>query len=286
MWVPMGRSSVGPLRGREEGSQKLHFFEQEENFLLPYGPQRRRSRPDNPARGAEKTKLPRNRARKRFSSLQRIHKKRRWNGVRMSPTDPGHRSARTGFAAVKIVREATFALPSKILPRHIRISTPFFLIRKELGRLPPRKNRFAEWLELAAPQGQAEGHSGRKIGGLRQIKSPGEIAFLKEAIGFWTLDFPPRSHEADAARTLRISGGSKNGLKSTHGRLGSRGLRPIVWRRAPTSTALHYDKLSAQKSIKRPDIGRLGCRRAIRWLLRPTSRVPFPANGKFTPRQR
>src|SRR2546429_50471 len=52
--------------------------------------------------------------------------------------------------------------------------------QKELGGYPHEK-AVVDWLQLAAPNAKLKDIRAQ-IGALRQIKSPGEIAFLKQAI--------------------------------------------------------------------------------------------------------
>ena len=74
--------------------------------------------------------------------------KEKWNGVRMSPSDPGI-EARTGFAAVKPFSEmrATVEKLAKTYPTLCTI-LPY---EKELGGYPHEKN-VVDWLQLIAPK--------------------------------------------------------------------------------------------------------------------------------------
>src|SRR6266581_3231432 len=103
--------------------------------------------------------------------------KEKWNGVRMSPSDPGI-EARTGFSSVKSFEEMRAAVEN--LARTIANFYTILPYQKELGGYPHEK-AVIEWLQLAAPQAKLKDVRAQ-IGTQRQIKSPGELAFLKEAI--------------------------------------------------------------------------------------------------------
>jgi len=144
----------------------------------------------------------------------------------------------------------------------------------------PTKKSVVEWLELAAPQAKLKDVRAQ-IGAMRQIKSPGEIAFLKEAIGL-TLDshleamklMRPGLYEYQvAAKMVEVHawGGSE-----------AEGYAPIVGA-GPNSTALHYDKLS--RKIENGDIVVLDVGAQYAGYSADITRT-IPANGKFTPRQR
>jgi len=81
--------------------------------------------------------------------------KEKWNGVRMSPSDPGIQ-ARTGFADVRPFSEmrATIERLTEFYPTFYTI-LPF---EKELGGYPHERET-VEWLKLAAPPNEFEGHS-------------------------------------------------------------------------------------------------------------------------------
>jgi len=262
--------------GREEISES-YVFEQEENFyyltghneegagliLLPVPGERRSARSwDGPQ---EILFLPSKDARKE-----------RWNGVRWSPTDPGV-EARTGFAVVKPFSEmrATVETLAGLYPSLATI-LPY---DKELGGYPHEK-AVVDWLQLAAPQAKLQDVRA-KIAALRQIKSPGEIAFLKQAIDL-SLDshfeamrmMRPGLYEYQvAAKMVEIHamGGSE-----------AEGYAPVVGA-GPNSTALHYDKLS--RKIEDGDIVVLDVGAQYSGYSADITRT-IPANGKFTPRQR
>src|ERR1700740_1985887 len=103
--------------------------------------------------------------------------KEKWNGVRLSPSDPGI-EARTGFAPVKPFGEMRAEVESLA-----KTGTSFYTIlpyEKELGGYPHEKE-VVDWLQQTAPQIKVKDVR-TQISAMRQIKSPGEIAFLQRAI--------------------------------------------------------------------------------------------------------
>jgi Xaa-Pro aminopeptidase len=260
--------------GREEVSQN-YIFEQEENFyyltghneegagliILPAGP-----KSEAPSIARETLFLP-----------VKNSQKERWNGVRMSPADPGI-EARTGFAAVKSF-ESDFRMAIESLAKTYPTFYTILPYQKELGGYPHEKS-VVDWLELGAPQAKLKDIRAQ-IGSLRQIKSPGELAFLKESIGL-TLDshlvamklMRPGPYEYQiAAKMVEVHawGGSE-----------AEGYAPIVGA-GPNSTALHYDKLS--RKIEDGDIVVMDVAAQYAGYSADITRT-IPANGKFTPRQR
>src|SRR6267378_575416 len=260
--------------GREEVSQ-AYLFAQEENFYYLTG---------HNEEGAgliilpasQKDDLP-NVARETLFLPAKNPQKEKWNGVRMSPSDPGT-EARTGFAAVK-----TFDSDFRSVVENLAKAFPnFYTIlpyQKELGGYPHEK-AVVDWLQLAAPQAKLKDIRAQ-IGAMRQIKSPGEIAFLKQAIDL-SLDshleamklICPGLYEYQvAAKMVEIHawGGSE-----------AEGYAPIVGA-GPNSTALHYDKLS--RKIEDGDIVVLDVGSQYSGYSADITRT-LPANGKFTARQR
>ncbi len=260
--------------GREEVSQ-TYIFEQEENFYYLTGHNEEDAgllilpAPKN----GESTNGPREIL---FLPVKNPQKEK-WNGVRMSPSDPGI-EARTGFVAVKpFVSDFRAAVENlaKAFPNFNTI-LPF---QKELGGYPHEKE-VVDWLQLAAPQAKLKDVRA-KINTLRQIKSPGEIAFLKEAI-----DLTVSSH-VEAMKLMRpglyeYQVAAK--MVEVHAMGGSEaeGYAPIVGA-GPNSTALHYDKLS--RKIEDGDIVVLDVGAQYAGYSADITRT-IPANGKFTPRQR
>jgi Xaa-Pro aminopeptidase len=202
--------------------------------------------------------------------------KEKWNGLRMSPSDPGI-EAHTGFAAVKPFAEMRVTV-EKLAKTHQTLCTivPY---EKELGGYPHEKN-VVDWLQLAAPLAKLKDVR-QNIYVLREIKSPGEIAFLKQAIEL-SLDahleamkmMRPGLYEYQiAAKMVEVHamGGSE-----------AEGYAPIVGA-GPNSVALHYDKLS--RKIEDGDIVVLDVGAQYSGYSADITRT-LPANGKFSARQR
>jgi Xaa-Pro aminopeptidase len=264
--------------GREESSQ-AYIFEQEDNFyyltghneegagllILPAGktvPGGHRTGWDGPR---EILFLP-----------PKDSLKEKWNGARMSPSDPGI-EAHTGFSSV-------FAFPEMraTAERLAKIYSTFDTIlpyEKENGGYPHEK-AVVDWIKNVAPQAKLEDVRS-KIEALREIKSPGEIAFLTQAIDV-SLDaqltamrmMRPGLYEYQVAAKMvevHAMGGSE-----------AEGYAPIVGA-GPNSTTLHYDKLS--RKIQDGDIVVLDVGAQFSGYSADITRT-LPANGKFTPRQR
>ena len=202
--------------------------------------------------------------------------KEKWNGVRMSPADPGI-EARTGFSSVKPFKEMR-----AVVERLADFYPIFYTIlpyEKELGGYPHEK-AVVDWLDLAAPQKKVKDVR-PNINGLRQIKSRGEIAFLKQAV-----DLSVDSH-FEAMRMMRpelYEYQITAKMVEIHAMGGSEaeGYAPIVGA-GPNSTVLHYDKLS--RKIADGDIVVLDVGAQYSGYSADITRT-IPANGKFTPRQR
>jgi Xaa-Pro aminopeptidase len=202
--------------------------------------------------------------------------KEKWNGLRMSPSDPGI-EARTGFSTVKPFNElrANVERLAKTYP-HFYSILPY---ESEMGGYPHEKE-VVDWLQLAAPQAKLKDIR-QQIYALRRIKSPGEIAFLKEAI-----DLSVESH-IEAMKMMRpglyeYQVGAK--MVEVHAMGGSEAeaYAPIVGA-GPNSTVLHYDKLA--RKIEDGDIVVLDVGAQYSGYAADITRT-LPANGKFTPRQR
>jgi len=264
------------LGGREVDAQS-YVFAQEDNFyyltghneegagliLLP--PADSKARRDNSEGAREILFLP-----------EKNPARERWDGVRMSPSDPGIQ-ARTGFTDVRVfadMRETVEKL-AKFYPNVYTI-LPY---EKELGGYPHEKET-VEWLKLAAPQANLKDIRA-SIEELRLIKSPTEIALLREAIdlsvdahfaamkmmrpGLWEYQVAAKMVEVHAM------GGSE-----------AEAYAPIVGA-GPNSTALHYDRLG--RKIQDGDIVVLDVGAQYSGYAADITRT-LPANGKFTARQR
>lgn len=202
--------------------------------------------------------------------------KEKWNGVRLSPTDPDI-SARTGFASVQPFTEMR-AYVEKLAKFHANFST-ILPYEKENGGYPHEK-AVVDWLQLAAPQAKLKDIRGA-VEATRAIKSPRELAFLKKAIDL-SLDahfeamkmMRPGLYEYQVAAKMvevHAMGGSE-----------AEGYAPIVGA-GPNSTALHYDKLA--RKIADGDIVVLDVGAQFSGYSADITRT-LPANGRFTPRQR
>jgi Xaa-Pro aminopeptidase len=271
------------LTGREEFSQ-AYVFAQEENFYYLTGHNEEgaalvilpAAKPvaaaASPANSADTWEGPH----ELFFLPAKDPGKEKWNGVRMSPGDPGI-EARTGFATVRPFAQlrATVEKLGKIYVNTWTIQ-PY---DTELGGYPHEKE-VVDWLALATPQVKLKDIR-QQIYALRQMKSPGEIAFLKQAIDL-SLDahlaamgmMRPGVYEYQiAAKMVEVHamGGSE-----------AEGYAPIVGA-GPNSTALHYDKLS--RKIEDGDIVVLDVGAQYAGYSADITRT-LPANGKFTPRQR
>ena len=261
------------LTGREESSQ-AYIFEQEENFYYLTG---------HNEEGAGLVILPSkssgddasNASREIIYLPAKNPQKEKWNGVRMSPADPGI-EARTGFATVKPYAEIRAAVES--LAKTYPCLYTILPYEKELGGYPHEKE-VVDFLQQAAPQIKLKDIRGQ-ITALRQIKSPGEIAFLQRAVDL-TVDshleamrmMRPGLHEYEVAAKMEevhAMGGSE-----------AEGYAPIVGA-GPNSTALHYDKLS--RKIEDGDIVVIDVGAQYSGYSADITRT-IPANGKFTPRQ-
>jgi Xaa-Pro aminopeptidase len=203
-------------------------------------------------------------------------RKEKWNGVRMSPSDPGI-EARTGFASVKPFPEMRAAVENlaKLYPAFYTI-LPY---DKELGGYPHEKG-VVDWLQLAAPQTKLKDIR-PQITVMRQIKSSGELAFLKKAIDL-SLDAQVEAMKMMRPGLYEYQVAAE--MTEVHAKGGSEaeGYAPIVGA-GPNSTALHYDKLS--RKIEAGDIVVLDVGAQYSGYSADITRT-IPANGKFTARQR
>ena len=202
--------------------------------------------------------------------------KEKWNGVRMAPTDPDI-TTRTGFAIVKPFAEmrAEVEKLAKTFPAVYTI-LPY---EKELGGYPHEK-AVVDWLQVAAPQAKVKDIR-QNIYALREIKSPGEIAFLQKAIEL-SLDAQLEAMKMMRPGIYEYQIAAK--MVEVHAMGGSEaeGYAPIVGA-GPNSVALHYDKLS--RKIEDGDIVVLDVGAQYSGYSADITRT-LPANGKFSARQR
>jgi Xaa-Pro aminopeptidase len=263
------------LTGEEESSQS-YVFTQEDNFYYLTG---------HNEEGAGLILLPalRNGATDAGSGPREIlflpaknPQKEHWNGVRMSPSDPGI-EARTGFATVKLFTDMRTTV-EKLTKSYANLYT-ILPYEKEPGGYPHEK-AVVDWLGQAAAQIKLKDVR-TQIEAERRIKSLGEINFLRAAVdlsdaaqiaamkmmrpGLWEYQVAAKMTEVHAM------GGSE-----------AEGYAPIVGA-GPNSTALHYDQLS--RKIQDGDIVVLDVGAQYAGYSADITRT-IPANGHFTPRQR
>ena len=264
------------LTGREEFSQ-AYVFAQEDNFYYLTGHNEQGAGLIIlPSQKTGASSAPSDGPREIFFLPPKNPEQEKWNGFRMSPSDPGI-EARTGFNSVLPFPDlrATLERLAKLYPAIYTI-LPY---EKEIGGYPHEK-QVADWIHSAVPQVSLKDIRPR-IEALREIKSPGEIDFLTQAIEL-SLDahlaamrmMRPGLHEYEiAARMVEVHamGGSE-----------AEGYAPIVGA-GPNSTTLHYDKLS--RKIEDGDIVVLDVGAQFSGYSADITRT-LPANGKFTPRQR
>lgn len=264
------------LTGREEDSQ-AYVFAQEENFyyltghneeeagliLLP--PADSKAKKDDFQGPREILFLP-----------AKNPGKEKWNGVRMSPSDPGIQ-ARTGFADIRSFSEMRATIER--LARFYPVFYTMLPYERELGGFPHEKET-VEWLKLAAPQVSLKDVHGN-ITDLRLIKSPTEIAFLRQAIDL-SLDAHMAAFKIMRPGLWEYQVAAK--MVEVHAMGGSEAeaYAPIVGA-GPNSTALHYDNLG--RKIQDGDIVVMDVGAQYSGYAADITRT-VPANGKFTPRQR
>jgi Xaa-Pro aminopeptidase len=260
--------------GREEVSE-TYVFEQEENFYYLTG---------HNEEGAGLIILPgsqqgdvANVSRETLFLPAKNPQNEKWNGLRMSPSDPGI-EARTGFVSVKSF-DSDFRSVIENLAKTFPNFDTILPYQKELGGYPHEK-AVVDWLQLAAPQAKLKDVRAQ-IGVMRQIKSPGELAFLKEAIDL-SLDAQLEAVKLMRPGLYEYQVSAKMVEVHAWGGSEAEGYAPIVGA-GPNSTALHYDKLS--RKIEDGDIVVLDVGAQYAGYSADITRT-IPANGKFTARQR
>jgi Xaa-Pro aminopeptidase len=264
--------------GREESSQ-AYVFAQEDNFYYLTG---------HNEEGAALVLVPEKKDNSRSAGSgwdgpreilylpPRNPQAERWNGPRMNSDDPGI-TEKTGFAAVRPFAElrATVEKLSRTYPNFYTV-LPY---RKENGGYPHEKE-WTNWLEQLVPQAKI-GDVRPRIAAMRQIKSPGEIAFLTKAI-----DLSVDAH-LEAMRMMHpglyeYQVAAKMTEVHKMGGAEAEGYAPIVGT-GFNSTILHYDKLSQRMGPGDVVVLDVGAQYA--GYSADITRT-FPANGKFSPRQR
>src|SRR5260370_1757253 len=260
--------------GHEEVSQ-TYVFAQEENFYYLTG---------HNEEGAGLLILPAvkngeatNGPRETLFLPAKNSQKEKWNGVRMSPSDPGI-EARTGFATVKSF-DGDFRISIESLSKTFPNFYTILPYQKELGG-DPHQREVVDWLQLAAPLAKLKDIRAQ-IGAMRQIKSPGELAFLKEAIEL-SLDAHLEAIKLMRPGLYEYQVSAKMVEVHAWGGSEAEAYAPIVGA-GPNSTALHYDKLS--RKIEDGDIVVLDVGAQYSGYASDITRT-LPANGRFPPPQR
>jgi Xaa-Pro aminopeptidase len=266
--------------GREEVSQ-AYIFAQEDNFYYLTGHNEEGAGliilpAAKPGPAGAPSNEPLNGVREILFLPAKDPAKEKWNGPRMSPSDSGI-EARTGFAVVKPFSEMR-ATVEKLANSYVALCT-ILPYEKELGGYPHEKN-VVDWLQMIAPQDRLKDIR-QNIYALREIKSPGEIAFLTKAIDL-SLDAHLEAMKMMRPGLFEYEIAAK--MVEVHAMGGSEaeGYAPIVGA-GPNSVVLHYDKLS--RKIEDGDIVVLDVGAQFSGYSADITRT-LPANGKFTPRQR
>ncbi len=202
--------------------------------------------------------------------------KEKWNGLRMSPSDPGI-EARTGFALIKQLPElrATVERLAKIYPSLYTI-LPY---ERELGGYPHEKET-VDWLKLAAPQATLKDIRGN-INDLRVIKSPTELSLLRQAINL-SLDAHFAAMKMMRPGLFEYQVAAKMEYVHAMGGAEDEAYAPIVGA-GINSTVLHYDKLF--RKIEDGYIVLMDVAAQYAGYAADITRT-VPANGKYTLRQR
>jgi Xaa-Pro aminopeptidase len=198
-----------------------------------------------------------------------------WNGPRIAPNDPGI-NERTGFANIEVFDKLAADLQqlAKIYPALFTLLPG----RNDAGY--PHLQNWQTWLTKEVPAVKLQ-QIEAKIGALRQIKSPGEIALLTRAI-----DLSIDAH-LDAMHTMRpglyeYQLAARMVAIHQNGGCETEAYSPIVGT-GFNSTVLHYDKLGAV--IQDGDVVVLDVGGQFSGYTADITRT-LPANGKFTARQR
>jgi Xaa-Pro aminopeptidase len=199
----------------------------------------------------------------------------RWNGPRIGPDDPGVQE-KVGFSEVRNFSKLTLDLLA-LAKNYPTLNT---LLPHSGDAGYPHLQNWENWLNKTVPSVKLV-QIESQIGALRQIKSPGEIAFLTRAIELSVdahLDAmrnmrPGLMEYQVAARMVKIhqDGGCETEAYS-----------PIVGA-GFNSTVLHYDKIGAK--IEDGDIVVMDVGGQFSGYTADITRT-LPANGKYTARQR
>jgi len=264
------------LTGREVDAQ-TYIFAQDENFYYLTG----HDEPEAallllPPAGSSAKKDDWAGPREIFFLPPKNPEREKWMGVRMSPSDPGI-EARAGFALVKPLPElrATVERLAKIYPVFYTV-LPY---HHENGDSPHEKE-VVDWLKLAAPQAALKDIRSN-IDDLRVVKSPTEIALLRQAIDL-SLDAHFAAMKMMRPGLFEYQIAAKMEYVHAMGGAEDEAYAPIVGT-GPNSTVLHYDKLF--RKIEDGDVVLMDVAAQYAGYAADITRT-VPANGKYTPRQR
>jgi Xaa-Pro aminopeptidase len=260
--------------GREEESE-TYIFAQEENFYYLTGHNEEEAALILLPTGTHKAKNDDFPEREIFFLPPRDARKEKWNGPRMSPTDPGI-ELRTGFSAIKPFPEvrATVEKLAAIYPTFYTI-LPY---EKELGGYPHERET-VDWLKQAAPQVTIKDIR-PNLTDLRLIKSPTELALLRQAIDV-SLDAQLAAMKMMRPGLFEYQVAAKMVEIHAMGGAEAEAYAPIVGA-GPNSTVLHYDKLA--RKIQDGDIVMMDVAAQYSGYAADITRT-IPANGKYTARQ-
>jgi Xaa-Pro aminopeptidase len=261
--------------GKEEEAQ-TYIFAQEENFYYLSGHNEEEAALIILPAVGNKAATDDWSAREIFFLPAKDERKEKWNGVRMSPNDPGI-DLRSGFSTVKPMPELR-----STVEQLAKIYHTFYTIlpyQRELGGYPHEKET-VDWLKQAAPDVTIKDIRGR-IADLRLIKSPTELALLRQAIDL-SLDAQLEAMKMMRPGVWEYQISAK--MLEVHAMGGSEAeaYAPIIGA-GPNSTALHYDKLD--RKIQDGDIVVMDVGAQYSGYAADITRT-IPANGKFTARQR
>jgi Xaa-Pro aminopeptidase len=257
----------------KENTLEFLRFQQEENFYYLTG---------HNQEGAALVLVPAPPAGKGYSGPREIlflpaknPGREKWNGPRMAPSDPGITET-TGFAGVQPFSslEHTVAQLAQSFPKI------YTLLPGPNDTGFPHAQVWSDWLHKQAPGAKLDDVA-QKIAGLRQVKSPGEIALLTRAVEV-SVDahleamrmMRPGLYEYQVAARMQFIHANQGCTEEAYAPIVGAGLN---------STVLHYDSLENQ--IHDGDIVVLDVACAQDGYAADITRT-LPANGHFSSRQR
>jgi Xaa-Pro aminopeptidase len=198
-----------------------------------------------------------------------------WEGPKMGPDDPGILE-KTGFQAVESCAELKPEL-AKLAKTYQNFYT---LLPQDHEDGYPHFTESAAWIREALPQSNVKDVTAT-LGAMRQVKSPGELALMRQAID--------RSIDAHLDAMRQMQPGLYEyqiaaRMKEIHewGGCEREAYAPIVGT-GFNSTVLHYSVLDSR--IRDGDVVVLDVGGEYGGYAADITRT-LPANGKFTPRQR